>query len=431
MLTIILLLLVLAGFAGMTIKKVPQEVALSLVALGALALAGAPDDAGVLQNAFKELSHVAVLFTAVAVPAHLLMRSNALRFAGALVGGGVGTVSQKTGMPAYVLVPATLMFMVWLVAALAHNTTSILTMVPVVIAVCASYKLPVRPSLAGALIASNLGGFSTRWGDTPNITEAAVFGLKHSDFFREIMPLNLICLMAVTIVVTLWSRYSTVKGARLHGIEITLARKGFSHDRRTFEVDRRLLLVGLTGLGVAIVGPMLFPAHELTLSALSILLCVIAERPGRRQHTLMALGPETYVTFAAIFVLARTLTESHIGVGAKLQEYLMHSGSSALSIVLISYVGTLLTEAASWASAASHIVYMASPTHAAAWALGAGICAGSSSLTTAASAGILLVRETKHLGPNEAVNFGTYLCFGLIASFLMLAYYVSIFTIWH
>ena len=51
----------------------------------------------------------------------------------------------------------------------------------------------------------NLGGFSTRWGDTPNIIESSVWGLTHGDFFAQIVPVNfgLMALLSLTVSVRL------------------------------------------------------------------------------------------------------------------------------------------------------------------------------------------------------------------------------------
>jgi hypothetical protein len=66
---------------------------------------------------------------------------------------------------------------------------------------------------------------------------------------------------------------------------------------------------------------------------------------------------------------------------------------------------------------------------AAAWALGAGICAGSSSLITAASAGIILAEESQRFNdPDHAITFQRYLAFGLPFSLFMLLFYAVYFT---
>jgi Na+/H+ antiporter NhaD/arsenite permease-like protein len=69
------------------------------------------------------------------------------------------------------------------------------------------------------------------------------------------------------------------------------------------------------------------------------------------------------------------------------------------------------------------------PSHAAAWALGGGICAGSSSLVTAASAGIILAEESQRFNdPEHAITFRRYLAFGLPFSLFMLIFYATYFT---
>jgi hypothetical protein len=141
------------------------------------------------------------------------------------------------------------------------------------------------------------------------------------------------------------------------------------------------------------------------------------------------LGIETYATLASIFVLAQVLANSSIGVGPLIQSWLIKSGMSVWAIASASYLGTLLTEAASWASAATPLIHSQSPTHLAAWALGSGIFAGSSSLVTAASAGIILTQETKNNPRESRITFGSYVVFGLTFSLFILGYYIAVLSL--
>ena len=101
-------------------------------------------------------------------------------------------------------------------------------------------------------------------------------------------------------------------------------------------------------------------------------------------------------------------------------------------IALTGYLGTTFTEAASWATAVSVPIQQLDPSHAAAWALGGGICAGSSSLVTAASAGIILAEESQRFNdPDHAITFRRYLAFGLPFSFFMLLFYAIYFSVAH
>ena len=108
------------------------------------------------------------------------------------------------------------------------------------------------------------------------------------------------------------------------------------------------------------------------------------------------------------------------------------------AIAISGYFGTMFTEAASWATAASRQIYglgdtpglEAARSHAAAWALGGGICAGSSSLITAASAGLILAEESSRFkDERHTIAFRNYMPFGLGFSLFMLAFYATYFTI--
>ena len=139
-------------------------------------------------------------------------------------------------------------------------------------------------------------------------------------------------------------------------------------------------------------------------------------------ETLLALGMETYVTLVSIFVLAQVLSNSAIGIGLAIQNWLIKSSMSVWAIASASYLGTLLTEAAP-------IIHSQAPSHLAAWALGSGSFAGSSRLVTAASAGIILTQETKSNPEDSRITFGSYIIFGILFSLFMLGYYITILTL--
>ena len=440
MFTIVLVLLILAAFVSMAKGKLEQEVAMPLAALATLVLvglhdvlAGGDDAETALIEGFSQFARIAVLFTAVAVPAHLLQRAGALNWLAMLVGEWLGRLIIRFKAAPFVVVPAVCLFLTFAMAALFHNTTSILVCAYITVLVCKSYQLRPLPVLIASLVASNLGGFSTRWGDTPNIVEAVEWQLHHKDFFLEIMPVNigLVAILAAVVSFLLWWGTPSIS-ADSDQFETVKAFVSFRSARRTDGIDRRLFLIGFTGLAVAVVGPMIYPNSEIAISSLGILFCVLAERSSHRKDTLLALKIETYVTLCAIFVLGRILAHSQIGVGNQIKVWLESSGMSVWSIATASYLGTLLTEAASWATAVSPIIQASDPTHVAAWALGAGVCSGSSSLVTAATAGIILTRETKDNGPEARVTFASYLLFGLTFSLVMLAYYIIVLSIiWH
>lgn len=429
--TIVLIILILTAFVLMTKGILKQEVAMPLVALGAIILSGNEEGFLALHNGFAEFSRIALLFTAVAVPAHILQRSGILDWVGMWVGEFIGKIYVKTKISINFLVPAVSLFMVYVMAALFHNTTSILVSSLIIYVICKSYKLKGLPVLAGALVASNLGGFSTRWGDTPNIVEARQWGLTHMDFFREILPINMSSVLLLILTVGIWLSFA-MKGAggeKRTRFDIAYAMVKFRNARRNMSLDDRLIKTGVIGLILAITGPLFFIEYELIFSALAIIVGVLGDYKDHMIDTLLALGMETYVTLVSIFVLAQVLAHSSIGIGVVIQDWLLKSSMSVWAIASASYLGTLLTEAASWASAAAPLIHSQASSHLAAWALGSGIFAGSSSLVTAASAGIILTQETKNNPDDSKVTFGSYIVFGILFSLFMLGYYITVLTL--
>jgi hypothetical protein len=124
---------------------------------------------------------------------------------------------------------------------------------------------------------------------------------------------------------------------------------------------------------------------------------------------------------AGVFVIGHAVSTSLLGI--LLQQAIEASNGATWAIAVTSYLGTGLTEAASWAAAAAPATHAVAPGNAAAWALGAGICAGSSSILTAASAGVLLWAQSRRFEGHQ-VTFAGYLIFGLVASLAMLAFYI-------
>ena len=427
-LTCMLLGIILLNFALLTKGILKTEVGMTLTAIIAIILAGPSDGVRALQQGFEEFARIAVLFTAVAVPAHMLIRSAALHKLGMVVGELLGKVTTRSKVDPVFAVVSVSLTMTYVLAALFHNTTSILLSVTLTTLLCKSYRIPVIPTLSGQLVASNLGGFSTRWGDTPNIVEAQTWGLNQSAFFSQILPVNIGVMVLLILFVYVLVKFHVKKNQikRISPVHATYAMIEFRSARRDTIIDKRLLFFGVTGLGIAVVGSLLFPTYEILIASFAIAYCTIGDYSEHRSKTIFTLGIETYATLIAIFILAQVMTHASIGIGQQLQDILKANKSIVPSIILLSYLGTLFTEAASWATAASPIVHALNSSSRSAWALGAGICAGSSSLITAATAGMLLLVETAENDQEERMTFGKYLFTGLCFSSIMMIYYMIV-----
>lgn len=420
-----MLAILLFAFVMMACFKTSQALAMPLAACGFVALN--PDKAhAIIQGAFGEFATVAILFTAVAVPAHMIERSGAFRWMGNRMGRNIGVASlrfPRVGFAALVIAP---LVATYIAAALFHNVTSILVMVPITIGLCTRYAIPSRWLLCGELVASNLGGFSTSWGDTPNIIQSAVWELNNGHFLAEVVPANLAILTVLGATVL----FLTVRALKnqcqwKNPLHIAEAAAGFGQEQADMSVDRRTLAVGFFALAGFIVFQYFRRDLEVSAAAFTILAATMGEQKSRRLCTLQSLDLDLYMVLGSIFILANAI--NHSWAGQQLHDLVRATGGAPWAIAVTSYFGTALTEAASWASATAATTHQVNPSHSAAWALGGGICAGSSSLITAASAGIILTVESRRY-PGHEVNFGRYFGFGMIASVLMLAFYSLYFT---
>jgi Na+/H+ antiporter NhaD/arsenite permease-like protein len=430
----LMLTLLFGAFFAMTKYEVPLPLAMTLVSLAFLVIQweSAPT---ILREGFAHYAIITVLFTAVAIPAHMIERSQGFKWVAAWLGHKLGKTRLRHPRLTTPLLVGILLLVTYVTAGLMHNVTSILIMTPVIIRLCASYQVPSRWILSAALIASNLGGFSTRWGDTPNIIESGTWGLNASDFFREVLPANLIVMAALIFIATFLTQRSISKRSRQAGatqvphytLQIAQTAADWKKAKADLAIDRRLLSIGVGSLVFFIVLQLIFPKLDITIGAITIVAAVLLERKKERYHTLTSLGFDVYLAFAAIFVLAGCVSNSWIG--ATLYQQLIAAKAAPWVITVTGYFGTTFTEAASWATAVSGSIFQLDASHAAAWALGGGICAGSSSLVTAASAGIILAEESQRFNdPAHAITFKRYLAFGLPFSLFMLVFYSLYFT---
>ena len=429
----LMLALLFAAFFAMTKYEVPLPLAMSLVSCSFLVIQWTSAPA-ILQNGFNHYANITILFTAVAIPAHMIERSQGFKWIAAWLGHQLGKIRLRHPRMTMPLLVAILLITTYVAAGLMHNVTSILIMTPIIIRLCASYQIPSRWILSAALVASNLGGFSTKWGDTPNIIESEAWGLQANDFMREVLPANLLVVAALVIIATfltqrgIATRAATAAKIPFYTLQVAQTAADWKKAKSDLAIDVRLLTTGVSLLAFFILLHVLFPPLAITIGAATIVIAILLERKSERYHSLTSLGFDVYLAFAAIFVLAGCV--SHSWIGQLLQDQLVAAKAAPWVIALTGYFGTTFTEAASWATAVSHSIQQLDPGHAAAWALGGGICAGSSSLVTAASAGIILAEESQRFNdPEHAITFRRYLAFGLPFSLFMLIFYATYFSI--
>jgi Na+/H+ antiporter NhaD/arsenite permease-like protein len=92
-------------------------------------------------------------------------------------------------------------------SAFLDNVTTVLLIVPVTLAICATLKVPAYPYLFAEIFASNIGGTATLIGDPPNILIGSQAGLSFNDFVWHLTPVIIVVMVAQAMIIhVLWGR---------------------------------------------------------------------------------------------------------------------------------------------------------------------------------------------------------------------------------
>jgi Na+/H+ antiporter NhaD/arsenite permease-like protein len=130
------------------------------------------------------------------------------------------SISRRSGMFQYLAVwsaqaarahPARMLFLLQIttavLSAFLDNVTTVLLIVPVTLAVCATLKVPSYPYLFAEIFASNIGGTATLIGDPPNILIGSQAGLSFNEFVYHLAPVIILVMIVQAIIIHfLWGK---------------------------------------------------------------------------------------------------------------------------------------------------------------------------------------------------------------------------------
>jgi Na+/H+ antiporter NhaD/arsenite permease-like protein len=130
------------------------------------------------------------------------------------------SISRRSGMFQYLAVwsaqaarahPAGMLFLLQIttavLSAFLDNVTTVLLIVPVTLAVCATLKVPTYPYLFAEIFASNIGGTATLIGDPPNILIGSQAGLSFNDFVYHLTPVIVVVMIVQAVIIHfLWGK---------------------------------------------------------------------------------------------------------------------------------------------------------------------------------------------------------------------------------
>ena len=145
----LMLLLLFSAFYAMTRYNAPLPLAMSLVSCSFLIIQWDGAER-ILKEGFLHYANITILFTAVAIPAHMIERSQGFKWIAAWLGHQLGKIRLRHPRLTTPLLVAVLLISTYVTAGLMHNVTSILIMTPVIIRLCASYGIPSRWLLSAA-----------------------------------------------------------------------------------------------------------------------------------------------------------------------------------------------------------------------------------------------------------------------------------------
>jgi Na+/H+ antiporter NhaD/arsenite permease-like protein len=392
-----------------------------LAALAILVLSGTAAGKQYLEHAAPSIATVFVVMSATQIAIHRILKGGA----GDRISVAIASVAAHPWLrrvPASVLLPCIFVPAAMLLAMFLHNITAILVLTPLAVTLCMRYQVRPEAMLSAMLISSNLGGASMAFGDTPAILQREAWGFTPATFAAAMLPRNLVVLVILTAVsaaVTWWP----VREAKTNWFETLRrlrARDDIAAQTQYNGVHKRDALIGWVALTVFIGLQFLFPKDALVVGCLVLAGLVLLTREERRLDAYTSLGLEAIVVILSLFIVAASVEatpavqalrhwlETHRGVGPiETVAYLLTTGISAdgsaatlVRVVHDSNQGTMFS----------------------AWQLACGICAGSSTLLTAASAGPIINSVSRSAG--HELTFKAYSRFGLPFSALMMGLYL-------
>lgn len=326
-------------------------------------------------------------------------------------------------LPASVLLPAIFVPASMILAMFLHNITAILVLTPLAINLCVRYGVNPVPTMCGMLVGSNLGGASMAFGDTPAIIQREIWKFTPATFAAAMLPRNLLIVVLLTAVVCLltWYPERRRKTGWIDILKRLQTRDNIATYTRFSAANRRQLYVGAGSLASFILLQFVLPTHTLVIGAAVFVALIVFTPRERHVEAYTALGLESIMVICSLFVVAASV--EHTPVVHWLAERLKDNQEFG-AIEIVAYLLTAAISADGAAATLAPLVHGVSEgSMLSAWQLASGICAGSSTLLTAASAGPVINSVSRNAG--RELTFREYSRFGIGFSLVMAAVYLA------
>ncbi|MBF0432215.1 MAG: PDZ domain-containing protein [Fibrobacteria bacterium] len=342
------------------------------------------------------------------------------------------------------------------ISAFVDNIATIMVVVPLTLALSRELNFDPRPLIIGEIIASNLGGASTMFGDFPNLLISMSTDLQFTDFLMYELPACLIMLAVMLIYIIYshkaeWDKHPIKYNTRL----FNRIRK----DLKTAITNKPALIKGLSIFALVIVG--LIIAAPLGVNPTYIVLgggILLLLTSGINQITILKQGGwNDVIFFAALFVMVGGAEAS--GLLSFIADdiiFRFSSGNILASAILLMWFAAFFTAFMNAGPTAAIFIPIIinidiiPPNNLYWWALSLGVLSGSSATLYGASGGPLassligkfIKINKKNIGPEsllyslkrQAISFQDYFKIGgpILLMFLIIStlyvsflYYIS------
>nr|WSX75645.1 ArsB/NhaD family transporter [Streptomyces sp. NBC_00899] len=407
---------VFAGTYALIISEKIHRVAAALGGAGLMLLIGATDDTSAFYSVDSGIDwNVIFLLMGMMMIVGVLKRTGLFEYL------AIWAAKKARARPFRVMVM--LIVITATASALLDNVTTVLLVAPVTLLVCERLALPAAPFLIAEVFASNIGGIATLVGDPPNIIIGSRAGLTFNDFLVHLAPLA-----AVLVLVLIALARVLFRSAFVHDAD--RAAEVMALDEREAIRDPRMLVQGLSVLGLVIAGFVLHPVLAFAPSIIALLGAglLVAISAADTNEVLSEVEWPTLAFFAGLFVMIGGLIDTGVighvsnaladAVGDKeLGGSMLMLGASGILSGVVDNIPYVATMAPVTADLVHHLG--GDKDHVMWWALAAGADLGGNATAIGASANVVVLGIAERA--RQPISFWQFTRYGLVVTAATLA----------
>ena len=286
----------------------------------------------------------------------------------------------------------------YVVSAFMDNIATILVIIPLTLALARDLDFNPKPLIIGEIIASNVGGASTMFGDFPNLLISFSTGLQFHDFLLYETPICFLLLICMFVYIRMTHK-KFFKGPKYSVRDMQRIPFFFNMNKELKQSIKnpKAMKIGLTVLGIVITG--LIFSKQLSINPAIIAFCggvLLLFISGIKKRKILRHGGwEDVLFFAALFVMVGAADTT--GILMLFAHTIMKISFGNVLVIALLVMWTAAFFAAFMNAGPAATIYIPAimhlgllpPNYLFWWALSLGVLAGSSASLYGASGGPL------------------------------------------